>query len=135
MKKAILILLWLLCVSALPSFAAEDPFKVVYRQDNVVNDGLKTSFNLMINVINLSGDEARSLMVTIPGQNPFLPMDMPVFVGTIPDGHQSEVLQQAKISNALIALSDPEENLLWRVEYTNSAGEKTFVDVKGERGI
>ena len=127
---------FLLLCYALPSVAADPPkFKVIYRQDNAVSDGVKTRSNLMINIINHSQGEAQDIAASISVPNPYLPIDMPVFIGTIPDGHQAEILHKAELPDILIASAEPEENIIWRIEYTNSAGERNTVEVKGERGI
>lgn len=129
-----------LCICLLPALPAlasdSPPFQIIFRQENVVSDELNTRFDLMITVINLSGSEAREIMVSIPVPNPYLFIDSPVFVfGTsIPNGHQAEILHESEMPNDLIALADSEENLTWRIEYTNDAGVRTSVEVKGVDG-
>lgn len=137
MRKALIVVCLLLSLPALPTLAAEGPppFHLIFRQENVVKDEVKTSANVMINVINRSGSDAQDILVSIPMQNPYLPNDVPVFFGTIPDGRQSEVLQLATLANDIIAAAEPEEKVVWRIEYTNQAGERTSVDVKGENGF
>lgn len=124
----------LLVASGLPCFAEGPPFQLIYRQENIVSDEARTKSNLMINVINLSGMETRDISVSIPVPNPYLFIDSPVFIGTIPGNHQAEILHKAELPNDLIALSEPEENIVWRIEYTNDAGERASVEVKGVNG-
>jgi hypothetical protein len=139
-KMRRLISLACLCICLLPALPAlasdSPPFQIIYRQENVVSDEFNTRSDLMITVINLSGSEAREIVVSIPVLNPFLFVDSPVFVfGTsIPDGHQAEVLHESEMPNDLIALAEPLEKLVWRVEYTNDAGERASIDVKGVDG-
>lgn len=137
MRKFLILVCLLLSLPALPASAAEDPppFRLIFRQENVVSDEAKTHANLMINVINLSGGEAKDLLVSLPMQSSFIPLDVPVFLGTIPDGRQSEVVQVTALDNDTVAAAEPEERLMWRIEYTNPAGERTSVDVKGEKGF
>jgi hypothetical protein len=109
------------------------PFQLIYRQENVVNS-LKwsnTRSDLMITVINLSGGEARDIVVSIPGPNPYLFVDNPVLVATIPAGHQAEILYESNMPNELIELADPEDQLTWRIEYTNEAGERISSEIYG----
>lgn len=120
---------------SLPGFAEEPKFQVSYRQGNVVSDGLKTKADVLINVVNLSGDEARDLTVSIPVANKLLLADFPAFVGSIPDGHQIEILQQVELPNYQIDISVPDAQIAWRVEYTNAAGERANVEVLNEKGI
>lgn len=115
-----------------PALASDSPlFQLIYRQENVAVDEVNTTSNLMITVINLSGAEARDITVSIPVMNPYVFVDRPIFVATIPDNHQAEILHTTTISNEQIALSEPEENLVWRIEYTDVAGEWALVDIKG----
>jgi hypothetical protein len=85
----------------------------------------------MITIINLSGGEARDIVVSIPGPNPYLFVDSPVAVTTIPAGRQAEILYESNMPNDLIELADPEERLVWRIEYTNGAGARTSVEIPG----
>lgn len=131
---------WILAASLLvgvapPCGAETPPFQIIYRQDKVVADEQKTTSNVMINVINRSGVEAKDLTVYIPVPNPYLFVGMPVLVGTMPDGHQAETLYRSELSNEVIATSEPEERIVWRIEYVNGNGEQSAVEIKGERGL
>ena len=111
------------------------PFQLIYRQENVANDKWSnTRSDLLITVINLSGGEARDLVVSIPVSNPYLFVDSPVFVPTIPNNRQAEILHKSSMPNELIELSEPENNIIWRIEYTNEAGERTATEIQGVRG-
>lgn len=125
----------LLLSLAAPCFASPDKFQVIYRQEEVLSDDVKTSANLLVNVVNLSEAEAKDVTVSIPVQNSLLAMDMPVLIGTIPGMHQAERLQKVQISNDTLLSAEPEENIVWRIEFINEAGERELVDIKGTRGI
>jgi hypothetical protein len=135
MRKFVILSALFLC---LPNFSAlaSDPrtFELIYRQENVVSDELNTKSDLMITVINLSGGEARDIVVSIPVMNPYLFIDSPVFITTIPNSHQAEILHAAEMPNDLIALSEPEEKLMWRIEYADETGERVAVQIKGVHG-
>ena len=133
MRRIITLVCLLLCLPVFPALASEpSPFQLIYRQENVVTDKWSnTRSDLMITVINLSGSEARDVLVSIPVRNPYLPVDSPVSFVTIPDGHQAEILQQTNMPNDQIALAEPEEKLVWRIEYTDETGERTSVEVQG----
>lgn len=110
------------------------PFQLIYRQENVVTDRYNTRSDLLITVVNLSGGEAGDLSLSIPVPNPYFFVDSPVLIGSIPAGRQAETLHQTNLPNDLIALSEPEENLVWRVEYTDGSGARVSVDIPGIKG-
>ena len=124
-----------LCLSLQSVLAADSlPFQLVYRQENVAVDRYNTRSDLMITVLNLSGAEARDVIVSIPGPNPYLYIDSPVVVGTIPDGRQFEILHNCCLPNEVVALAEPADQLTWRIEYTDASGVRTANDVQGVRG-
>lgn len=110
------------------------PFQLIYRQENVVTDRYNTRSDLLITVVNLSGGEAGDLSLSIPVPNPYFFVDSPVLIGSIPAGRQAETLHQTNLPNDLIALSEPEENLVWRFEYTDGSGARVSVDIPGIKG-
>ena len=136
MRKLVILACLFLCLPLIPAQAsAPPPFQLIYRQENVVTDKWSnTRSDLMITVINLSGGEARDILVSIPVRNFLLSVDSPVLFDTIPAGHQSEILQRTNMANDQILLSEPEEKIVWRIEYTDEAGERTSVEVKGVKG-
>lgn len=133
MRRFIILACLFLCLPVFPALASDpSPFQLIYRQENVVKDKWSnTRSDLMITVINLSGGEARDIAVSIPVRNPYLPVDSPVSFVTIPNGHQAEILQKTSMPNDQIALAEPEEQLVWRIEYSDAAGERAAVEVKG----
>ncbi len=135
MLRVLALVCLFLCLHIIPALAQPSPFQLIYRQDNVVSDGSTTKSNVMINVINRSGGDAKDLAVSVSVPNPYLNIDMPVFIGTIPAGKQAEILQKAELPNILIAASEPDEKIVWRIEYTNDSGQRTAVEIKGEHGI
>jgi hypothetical protein len=134
MRLFISLLALFFCWPNLSALASDSVFELIYRQENLVVDELTTKSDLMITVINLSGGEARDIIVSIPVMNPFLFIDSPVFLNTIPNSHQAEILHAAEMPNDLIALAEPEANLIWRIEYSDETGERTSVQVKGVHG-
>jgi hypothetical protein len=136
MRKLVILSCLFFCLPIFPALASDPtPFQLIYRQENVVTDKWSnTRSDLMITVINLSGGEARDILVSIPGPNPFLHVDNPVPVATIPNGRQAEILHKTNMPNDLIALSDPEEKIVWRIEYTDAAGGRASVVIPGVKG-
>jgi hypothetical protein len=136
MRRFVTLACLFLCLPIFPALASDPPpFQLIYRQENVVADKWSnTTSDLMITVINLSGGEARDINVSISVPNPYLFVDSPVSVATIPAGRQAEILQKTSMPNDLIALSEPEEKLVWRIEYTNEAGERASVEIQGVNG-
>jgi hypothetical protein len=136
MRKLVILACLFLCLPLHSALASDSPpFELIYRQENVVADKWSnTTSDLMITVINLSGGEARDINVSISVPNPYLFVDSPVSVATIPDGRQTEILQKTSMPNDLIALSEPEDKLVWRIEYTNEAGERASVEIQGVNG-
>jgi hypothetical protein len=134
MRKFVILVGLFLCLPICPVQASDPaPFQLIYRQENIVSSTkwANTTSDLMITIINLSGGEARDIVLSIPGPNPYLFVDSPVSAPTIPTGRQAEILHESKMPNDLIALADPEDKLLWRIEYTNEAGARISVEIPG----
>ena len=135
MSKLLALSCLFLCLSIQPAPAVDAlPFQLVYRQENVAVDRFNTRSDLMITVLNLGGAEARDVIVAIHGPNPYLFIDSPVVVGTIPDGRQLEILHNSCLPNDVVALAEPADQLTWRIEYTDASGVRTANDVQGVRG-
>lgn len=135
MCRFILLACLFLGLSNLTALAADNPsFQLIFRQENVAADRFSTHSDLMITVVNLSGAEAGDVIVSITGPNPYLFIDSPVLVGTIPDGRQAEILHKTSMPNEVIALADSAEQLSWRIEYTDATGERAVVEVAGISG-
>jgi len=97
MRKFVILVGMFLCLPIFPVQANDPaPFQLIYRQENVVSSAKwsNTSSDLLITIINLSGGEARDIVVTIPGPNPYLFVDCPVSAPTIPAGRQAEILHE-----------------------------------------
>ena len=133
MRKIVILSCLFLCLPLSAVLASDQlPFQLLYRQENLVTDKwANTRSNLMITVINLSGGEARDIVVSIPVRNPYLPVDSPVSFVTIPDGHQAEILQRTSMPNDEIALAEPDEKIVWRIEYIDEVGDRAAVEVQG----
>ena len=134
MRKFVILACIFLC---LPIFSVQAndpaPFQLIYRQENVVSSvkWSNTTSDLMITIINLSGGEARDIVVSIPGPNPYLFVDSPIAAPAIPAGRQAEILHKTNMPNDLIALAHPEDKLVWRIEYSNEAGARISVEIPG----
>lgn len=135
MRRFVALTCLFIALSVLPAPASDTgTFELVYRQENIVADEFHTKSDLLITVINLGVGKAEDVIVSIPVLNPYLFLDSPVFVFTIPGGRQAEILHKAEMPNDLIAIAEPEEKIVWRIEYTDEAGERIAVEIKGVRG-
>lgn len=135
MRKLLILACLFLSLPVLPALASDlPPFQLIYRQENVASDRFNTRSDLMITVINLSGGEARDVTVSIPVANPYLYVGSPVLIASIPEGQQAEIMHKASMPNDLIAIAEPEDRIVWRIEYTNEASERVAVDVQGVVG-
>lgn len=135
MKTAVSTLLWLLCISCIPCLAAEEPFKVTYRQENVVQEEASTSADLLLSVTNLSGAEVRDVTVSAVKENSYQVINIPVPFGTIPDGLRKELLVQAVVPNLSISADRETEEVAWKIDYITVSGEPATVEVIGEKGL
>lgn len=135
MKTAVSTLLWLLCISCIPCLAAEEPFNVTYRQENVVQEEASTSADLLLSVTNLSGAEVRDVTVSAVKENSYQVINIPVPFGTIPDGLRKELLVQAVVPNLSISADRETEEVAWKIDYITVSGEPATVEVIGEKGL
>lgn len=121
---------------SLPCLSAEvTPFQIIYRQENIATDKFITRSDLWITAINLSGGEVSDVAVSISGPNPYLFVDSAVPISNIPDGRQVEILHPSRMPNDIVALSDPEEEIVWRIEYTDATGGRVSLEIKGVKGF
>lgn len=135
MRTAVSTLLWLLCISCIPCLAAEEPFKVTYRQENVVQGEATTSADLLLSVTNRSGSEARDVTVSAVKENSYHVINIPIPFGNIPDGLRKELLVPAVIPNLSVSADKETEEVVWKIEFTTSAGETATVELIGEKGL
>jgi len=135
MKTAVSTLLWLLCISCMPCMAAQEPFKVTYRQENVLQGEASTSADLLLSITNMSGAEARDVTVSAVGENSYHVINIPIPFGTIPDGLRKELLVPAVVPNLSVSVDKETEEVAWKIEYTTSAGEPATVEVIGEKEL
>jgi len=136
MRRFVILACLFLSLPALSAASDPPPFQLIHRQENVTADryGDNTKSDLMLTVVNLSGGEARDIVVSISVPNPYLFVDSPVFIATIPNGRQAEILHKSVLPNDLIALSEPEERIVWRIEYTKEDGERDAIEISGING-
>ena len=135
MKTAVSTLFWLLCIACMPCLAAEDPFKVVYRHENVAQGEVSTKADLMLTIVNLSGTDAKDVVVSAVQENSFYVINIPIQFGDIPNGLQKELLVPAVIPNISISGDKETEEVIWKIECASAAGEPSTVEVVGEKGF
>lgn len=135
MKTAVSTLLWLLCFSCVPCLAAQDPFKIIYRQENVKITESDYSANVMINVFNNSGEDASELTVAIPETNDLLFHTLPTTIGDVPNGHMVEILVPIDLPTEAATPVPQTGEMTWALQYRSPAGEYKTVDLVGKRGL
>ncbi|MEN8166417.1 MAG: hypothetical protein ABFR65_02945 [Pseudomonadota bacterium] len=122
-----------LLVLTLPSLAEEEPFHISYRQQNLSSDGLTQSGMLLVTVVNVSGEDTLQVMASVPGPNNVTFDNRTILIGDLADGLMTEVLDEFHVPQELANPDEIEDNILWQVEYLNSAGEQLSAEVTGER--
>ena len=112
---------------------AEDEFHINYRVANLYEDDNSLSGTLILNVYNTSGEEAQDMVAMIPGPNGVTYDNRPIFLGTLADGHQLEILDRFVVPQELIDPDAPDDEVSWQLEYTNALGARIAVDVVGQK--
>ena len=116
---------------SLPAFAS-DAFHITYQQENVsVTNGVLTG-DLIVNIINNSGQDVKDVAVSVAGSN-----------NVTYDNHQAVVgdVANGQMIGAITSINAPEEmqngeaadEVVWNVEFTNSLGERQTVAVTGRK--
>lgn len=113
--------------------SAEDLFHISYRQQNLSSDSLTQSGILMVTVVNVSGEDVKDMMVSVPGPNNVTFDHRSILIGDLVEGAQTEILDQFHVPQELANTEAVEDRIAWEVEYTNSAGQRQTVEVTGER--
>jgi hypothetical protein len=111
---------------------AEDQFHFSYRHQAMSSDGLTQSGLLLLTVVNVSGQDVRELVVSIPGPNKVTYDNRAIYVGDVTEGQQVEILDEFKVPQELVNPDALEERISWRVEYTTTVGERQITEVLGE---
>ncbi|MGD8588883.1 MAG: hypothetical protein PVG22_08650 [Chromatiales bacterium] len=122
----------LLVISPL-TLAQQDLFHISYRQQNLSSDGLSQSGILLITVVNVGGQDARRVMASVPGPNNVTFDNRTILIGDLTEGAQTEVLDEFQVPQELANPDVIEDQIVWQVEYIDSAGEKQVTEVTGER--
>jgi hypothetical protein len=112
---------------------AQDPFHISYRQQSLTSDGLTQSGVLLVTVVNVSGEDVRDVVASVPGPNNVTYDNRTLRVGDLAEGAQSEVLDQFQVPQELANPAAIEDQITWFIEYTDSAGERQSAEVNGER--
>jgi hypothetical protein len=133
MQKIVPLVLLACCLSALPALADDlSPFQLTYQAGDVVSYPETTIASTNITLLNCSGNEVSDVVVSIPAQEPV--SNYTIVLGAIPDGYTSQFVKTLPVTNDP-ASYPAEASVMWHVEYTNSSGERTSVDLSGEPAI
>lgn len=133
-RKVMLNLTFGLTLAAASATAlAEDSFHFSYRQQNLSSDGLTQSGVLLVTVVNVSGADVQDLTASVPGPNNVTYDNRTILIGDLGDAQQIEVMDEFHVPQELANSDAIEDNIIWQVEYTDSAGERHTAEVRGEQ--
>ena len=121
----------ILAVTAFPVLA-EDIFHISYRQQNLSSDGLTQSGILLVTVVNVSGEDVKDMMASVPGPNNVTYDNRAILIGDLVEGAQNEILDEFQVPQELNT-GAVDDRITWEVEYTDSAGQRLNAEVTGER--
>ena len=121
----------ILAVTMLPVFA-EDPFHISYRQQNLSSDGLTQSGILLVTIVNVSGEDVKDMMASVPGPNNVTYDNRAILIGDLVEGAQNEILDTFQVPQELNT-GAVDDQITWEVEYTDSTGQRQNAEVTGER--
>jgi len=132
--KTILRIMSMLCLLAVcaagPVFAGKK-FDITYRQNPVVADETSASGELYLYVLNSSGEPAKDVAVWIEGTNNVTFDNRVIHVGDLADGQPRGVLSEFRLPREVVNPESAEEEITWKVEYTNAAGQRVVAEVVG----
>ena len=111
---------------------AEDQFHFSYRHQAMSSDGFTQSGILLLTVANVSGQDVREFVVSIPGPNSVTYDNRAIYVGDLAEGQQVEILDEFKVPQELVNPDALQEQISWKVEYATPAGERQITEVLGE---
>ena len=110
---------------------AEDEFHVHYRVANLYEDGNSLSGTVFLSVYNTSGEDISDMVAWIPEPNQVTYDQHQIGVGNLPDGAQVEVLDPLIVPIEIANTEPATEPVSWRLEYTNTLGQRLSIDVIG----
>lgn len=112
---------------------ADGQFRVFYRCEYLGEDETTRSGNVVVAVVNVSGQTVREVSARIPelGASPF--GHFPVFVGDIEDGQAKEIV--VPFTTFKNEIAEGVENADWHLEYLDSSDTLVTVQVQGDMSI
>ena len=122
----------ILTLAALPYTAlADDAFHIHYRVANLSEDENSLSGTVFLNVYNTSGEAVSDMVAWIPEPNRVTYDQHQIGIGNLADGAQVEVLEPFIVPVDVAYTEPAAESVSWRLEYTNTQGQRISVDVIG----
>jgi hypothetical protein len=126
-----LVFFFILAITAFPVLA-EDIFHISYRQQNLSSDGLNQSGILLVTIVNVSGEDVKDMMASVPGPNNVTYDNRAILIGDLGEGAQNEILDEFQVPQELNT-GAVDDRITWEVEYTDSTGQRLNAEVTGER--
>lgn len=125
----------LIVLSGMSAQAAEEPFQIIYRQDNVKESPDFFVSDVFINVYNATEEDATAVTVSIPEPNQLLNHSLPVVFGDIPHRHQKEVVEKVMSLKNHVTSDLRTLPVIFRIEYSSAGGERKIIELEGKKGI
>lgn len=110
---------------------ADDKFHIHYRVANLNQDENSLSGTVFLNVYNTSGEGVSDMVAWIPEPNQVTYDQHQIGVGNLADGAQVEVLDPLIVPIEIANTEPATEPVSWRLEYTNTLGQRLSIDVIG----
>lgn len=122
----------IIMLAALPyTGLADDAFHIHYRVTNLSQDDDNLSGTVFLNVYNTSGEGVSDMVAWIPEPNRVTYDQHQIGVGNLADGAQVEVLDPLIVPIEIANTEPATEPVSWRLEYTNTLGQRLSIDVIG----
>ena len=130
MKKSVTItaLATILLATAGTVFSA-DAFHIASRQLDLSQTGESLSGYLAVDILNASGEAAQDVVIWVPAPNKVTYDNRSIYVGDLSDGQPTGIFEPFTVPVELLDQELSDETVTWRVEYTNTAGERIEIDV------
>jgi hypothetical protein len=110
--------------------AAQDSFHITYQLENLSSDNETLSGDLLLHVVNVSGQDVKDLTVWISEPNRVTYDNRTIYVGDLEDGQPKGILDHFRVPRELEDMPISEGPIVWRAEFTNQAGERIEMDVE-----
>jgi hypothetical protein len=110
--------------------SAQDSFHITYQLENLSSNNDTLTGDLLLHVVNVSGEDVQDLIVWIPEPNKITYNNRAIYVGDLNDGQPKGILDHFSIPKELGNMEISEDTVVWKAEFTNHNAERVEIDVK-----